>query len=429
MSVHELPVEVQREFLSIKRDAADPGALRRHLQLGWGPFAQLYVRDLARLRQALERRGLTERFRRVLSRALWLKAEVLFHADFRSLAYRLLLEARQLDAENVEVLTSLIRVELNHFKLRDAALHLFEARRGGHEVPDLDLLEEDLETAIGDDLENELWDRIEAAEDRLEKAPDDATLLTDLAAEYFYEALDLERAEEVVGRALELGSEDPESWFLGAEVAFERGEGELALERLEGMAGLAPEDPRLRLLSMNVLCFLGREAEALAVLAGALGRPGKPLRVATQDVFFQGCLAEDEEYHRLWLQLLRRRQVSPDGIGYYYSSGTPHAFFESRLDAARVYHQARLLSLKFRAGDPFEEVEQGFRRLLTEAPDYTFLLDEVARFLLLAFPGDSAEVAEAGRFAERAVHLAEIAGEPEDRFHATLDAARRALGR
>lgn len=425
MSVYDLPVEVQREFLALKKDAADPAALRRHLQQGWDSFHQLYGRDLAKVRAAFEHRGVT-RGGPVLARALWMKAEVLFHVDFRCKAYDLLLEAHQMAPEDPDILGSLIRVELTHGRLRDAALHLFTARTRNVDVFDRDLLEEDLDRGVREDLENEAWERINQAEDRVAREGEDPVLLTDLAAEYFYEMLDLEMGEHYLARAEAAGSRDPETAFIGAEIAFEDGRPEKALARLRQLRLRAPDDPRAPLLTMNVLCSMGRADEALQILRKVVGAPTKPLRVTCQDTFFQGALNQDEEYHAIWLRLLRRLQVAPDGIGYFYSSGTPSTFFKARLEAARVYHGARLLALRYSLGDIPEEIEAGFRALLAEAPEYTFLLDEFARYLLLSYPAGTPQVAEAERLATMAVRLAELAGEPESRFHATLAAAQRA---
>lgn len=425
MSVYDLPIEVQREFLALKRDAEDPSALRRHLQHGWGPFQQLYGRDLEKVRVAFERRGVS-RGGPVLARALWMKAEVLFHIDFRCKAYDLLTEAYQMAPEDPDILGALIRVELTHGRLRDAALHLFAARTRNVDLLDRDLLEEDLERAVREDVENEAWDRIQQAEDRLARDGEDPALLTDLAAEHFYEMLDLETGEAYVARAEAAGSRDPETAFIGAEIAFEAGRPEQAMARLRQLRLRAPDDARGPLLTMNVLCSQGLYKEALEVLRKVVGSKAKPLRVTCQDTFFQGNLNQDEEYHAIWLRLLRRLQVAPDGIGYFYSSGTPSTFFKARLEAARVYHAARSLALRFTHGDVADDIEAGFRALLAEAPEYTFLLDEFARFLLLSYPSGTPQVAEAEQLATLAVRLAELAGEPESRFHATLAAAQRA---
>lgn len=425
MPVYDLPVEVQREFLALKRDAADPTALRRHLQQGWGSFQELYGRGLGKVRAAFERRGVS-RGGPVLARALWMKAEVLVHVDFRCQAYSLLTEAHQMAPDDPDILGSLIRVELTHGRLRDAALHLFTARSRGVDVLDRDLLEDDLERAVREDIENEAWDRIQDAEDRLRRDGEDPALLTDLAAEHFYEMLDLESGEHFLSRAEAAGSRDPETAFIGAEIAFESGRFDQAMARLRQLRLRAPDDPRAPLLTMNLFSAQGLYREALEVLRKVAGSTTKPLRLTCQDTFFQGPLNQDEEYHAIWLRLLRRLQVAPDGIGYFYSSGTPSNFFEARLEAARVYHAARLLTLSYSHGDVPAEVEAGFRRLLDEAPEYTFLLDEFARFLLLSYPAGTPQIVEAEQLATMAVRLAELAGEPESRFHATLAAAQRA---
>lgn len=430
MTVHVLPTDITSDYLSLRRDVEDPVRLRGHLNQGWKAFQRTFGACLERVRASLARTPGTEaRLAPVLARALAVKGEVLFHVDFRCQAYQAFLEAHRLDPQRPEVLSSLIRLELTHLKLQDAALHLFQARHLEESIPDLDLLEEELQQALGEDLEGAFWDRVATLERSVGQDPhrdrEHLAELAELAGDYFYDALDPETGEAYIRRCLAAGSRDPEALFTAAEIAFETGDFEVALERLELMGAIAPEDGRARLLGMNVLCRLGREEEALRLLQGAVGQRGKPLQVTVQDLFFQGALQGEEEYHRVWLQLLRRLQVCPDSVGYYYSPGTPETFFQSRLEAARVYHQARLLGIEFQAGDLVEEIHQDFQALLDQAPDYTFLLDEYARFLLLGFPPDSPEAAAAGPLARRAVYLAETSGESEDRFHATLAAADR----
>ncbi len=428
MSVFEFPAEIQKEFLALKKDAADPLALRRHLQEGWESFSSPYCRDLENVQRSFRRHSLDGRAQQTLGKALWLKAEVLFHVDFRCQAYTMLVEAHRLLRKDPEVLASLIRIELTHGKLKDAALHLFEAKREGIELEDLDFFEEDLARCLDDDVETETLQRIQESEDRLLKEGEDPAVLVDLAAEYFYELLDLERGEEYIARAEAAGTTDSEAAFIGAEIAFEAGSYDLAMQRLRRLRLRNTDDARGPLLEMNVLCAQGLYQEALSVQRRVIGSPIKPLRVTFQDMFFQAPLGREEEYHQTWIRLYRRLQVAADGVGYFYSSGTPEAFFHGRLDAARIYHESQKLTLKYRHGDLVEEVEKGFRTLLAEAGDYTFLLDEFARFLLTAYPKGSARVGDARILAAKAVHLAELAGEPEDRFHATLEAAHQAAG-
>jgi tetratricopeptide (TPR) repeat protein len=430
MTAFAFPAAMTSDYLSLKREIRDPSRLRSLLTEGWRAFQEGFGERIQRVRQGLLATGMETRFGDFLAQVLRLQADLLFHVDFRCRSYAVFLEAHRLDPQNPDLLGALIRMELTHLKLRDAALHLFEARRVGIPVPELDLLEEDLEQALAEKLEEQFWDRVRETEGALALDPNNTLRLAELGAELFYEALDLVGGEKYLGRALELGSRDPEAWFSGAEIAFEAGEHTRALQRVERMMELAPGDGRGRLLRMNILCRLGREQEALGLLREAVGVVGKPLVITLQDLFFQGSLQVEEDYHQSWLQLLRRLQVSPDGAGYYYSSGTPHGFFEAQLEAARVYHLARLATLALEIGDPVEEIHEEFQKLLKQAPEYTFLMDEAARFLLRAYPGKTDLVVKAGKLAERAVHLAETAGEPEARFHATLAAARRtALGR
>lgn len=428
MAVFELPLEVKDELLVLKRDASHPDAIRNVLRRGHRLFQVLYGGANHRVEETVVSQGLGHRLREVLARIAWVKGEVLFHVDLRCQAYDHLLRAHRLAPRDPEILASLLRLELTHSKLREASMHLFQARAVRDQIPDFDLYEEELESCLEDDLENELRSRIGDNATRLRREPGDARALADLAADYFYDVLDLRRASSLIAHALAAPGADAEAWFLGAEIAFEEQKPHLALERLARMIEANPCDYRGRMLQANVLASLDRREEALAALRQLVGRLDQPIRLICQDVFFQADLGEEEEYHRIWLELLRRGQLAEDGIGYFYSAGTPLGFLEDTPRARRIYHRSRLLSVKFREGDLVAEIEAGFRRLLDEAPEYTFLLDEYARFLLSSAPSDSPGVALASELAEKAVSLSEAAGEPEDRFRATLDAVRQVTG-
>lgn len=430
MTLHTLPVDVKDELRLLKRDAHHPRALQNLLRRGWNLFRLVYLDSWQRVEASLDATSMAPRFRELEARVRWLQGEVFMHVDLRCKAYDTLWQAHRAHPEDPQVLSSLIRLELAHSRLERAALHLFRARKVRDQMPEFELLEAELEALIAEDAEENLWARVEATEAELASRPEDVSGLVDHAADMFYDVLDLPRAQAAIERALALDPKDPEPWFLGAEIAFEGGQPLLALERLGRMVALAPGDHRGRMLRTNILCSMGAVDPALDSLRSLIGTGGgEPIRVVYQDIFFQSVLADREETHRIWLELLRRGEVHPESARLDQAPGTPSSFFEAQpLVARRIYHQARRLTLRHREGDLRDEIDAGFQALLEEAPEYTFLLDEYARFLLRTAPQASPDVSRARTLAEKAVHLSEAAGEPEARFHATLAAAERVLG-
>lgn len=418
MALHSLPTRSGSTLLTLRQDLDARDPVRDLLERGWQSFRETYLEGLPRLEKELKAKGHFEAYSEFLGEVYWLRSEVYLHVECRARAYADLLRALDFSPEDPRILDSLLRIEMAHFRLGKAQERLQELRRLDPEWSDLDLFVEDLESGLEQGLETELAQRLEKALRDLKRGDLGAKATLEAIGDLYYEGLRPDLARVELERALVRGSVDPELHFLAAEVGLELGDLDFALERIAELQKVRPQDDRAYLFAIDLRIAQGDRRGALKALQALIGKAVRPLQLTTQDIFFLADLAEDEEFHAVWIQLLDRHQVSPESVGYYYSSGTPAEFFSDRLGACRIYHQAQMLSLRSHLGDHPAELDRAFQKLLKQAPDYTLLLDEYARFLLRV---EDSPLEQAVEMAERAVYLSEVSGEPEDRFHQTLE--------
>lgn len=422
MPVVMLPLEVKDELVALRRDLAAGVCHHDVAARGWASFRTRWIEGLDRVDRRLHELELADRFRELLVEAYLVRAEVLLYADFRASGYAALRRALELSPEDPDLLARLVRLELSAAMLERAAAHLLLLRPARERVEDFDELEADLKEGLAQGIEEDLRRDLEAREAALRADEPAARGWADLAAGWLYERFDLPRAAGLIEIGLAVEGDDPEAQVLGAEIALEAGDHQACLARARRASALDPAEPAGRLLAVSALVAMGRHAEALAVLAELVPAATLPIRFTGQDLLFQGGLAGEAAFHRLWLALLAANRVGTDSIDYFWSPGTPSGYFERSLDLQRIFHEAHLLDLD--PGLDRGAREAGYQALLAQAPEYTLLLDRYARFLVEDPAALPDRIRRAGLLAEKAVELAEAAGDTPPGFRATLAAAR-----